>query len=188
MNLLKANILPLGLGFIGLIFIIIGLFQIISKPKQEPLEFETVKGEESKSTIMVDIEGAVINPGVYELDSDSRIVDLLAAAGGLSEDADREHVQRNVNLAQKASDGLKVYIPRVGEEVLSLSASSGGAGPVVNINTASQLELEALPGIGQVTASKIVEGRPYASIDELLDKKVIGQSAFEKLKDQIAAN
>ncbi|MBI4097829.1 MAG: ComEA family DNA-binding protein [Candidatus Levybacteria bacterium] len=188
MNLLKANILPIGLGVLGLLLILIGIFQMVSKSSQkEPLAFDETKADsEEQALIVVDIEGAVINPGVYKISSQSRIVDALAAAGGMSEEADRLYVQKNINLAKKVTDGVKIYIPRAGEQVLSQAADA--AGPVININTASQSDLESLPGIGAVTAQKIIEGRPYSDISDLTNRKIVGQSVFDKIKDKIAAN
>lgn len=185
----RSNIIPLVLGGLGLILIIIGLSQLIlNRPKASPLIFEEEAKEEKSQEIMVDIEGAILNPGVYKLSQNSRIVDALAAAGGMSEDADREYVEKNINLAKKASDGLKIYIPRIGEEVLSLSSETNKLGPVLNINTATISDLESLPGIGPVSAQKIIDGRPYQEIGELLDRKIIGASTFEKIKDKISAD
>ncbi|MEK9176222.1 MAG: helix-hairpin-helix domain-containing protein, partial [Patescibacteria group bacterium] len=109
--------------------------------------------------------------------------------GGMSEDADRDYVQKNINLAQKASDGLKIYVPRLGEQVLSASNStSDSPGPVLNINSATFSDLDSLPGVGQVTADKIIQGRPYSDINELVERKIVGQAVFEKIKDKISAN
>jgi len=190
-NLLMQNIAPLILGALGLILVIFGLFQFVSrKQPQSSLTFQEAKQEQPKQAeLAVDIEGAVINPGVYKLTEGARIVDALASAGGLSEDADREWVEKNINLAKKVTDGLKLYIPRMGEEVLSDSSSdSGTSGPVLNINTASSGDLENLSGIGPVTATKIIEGRPYSDVQELLNRKIVGNATFEKIKDKISAN
>ena len=90
-------------------------------------------------------------------------------------------------MAQKLVDGTKVYVPAAGEEGVAAGAtgSSGGQTAKVNINTASQAELEALPGIGAVTASKIISNRPYQQTGELLSKKVVGKSVYDKLKDSL---
>lgn len=181
----RQNLLPILLGLLGLVFVIIGLFQFfMNKSEPSPLVFEEAKEVEGK--VVVDVEGAVIKPGVYSLSSKSRTVDALAAAGGLSEDADRDYVEKNINLAKKVSDGLKIYIPRVGEQVLSVASDKNG--PVMNINSASSSELESLAGVGAVTAQKIIDGRPYSDIEDLLVKKIVSKSTFNKIKDQIAAN
>lgn len=187
-SLVRKNTLPIILGALGLLLVGIGLFQVFSNRNQpSSLIFEENKDEE-KQEIVVDIEGAVVSPGVYKLSADSRYLDGLAAAGGMTEAADREWVEKNINLAKKATDGLKIYIPRVGEEVLAQSQATGQIGPVLNINTATLSDLESLPGIGPVTGQKIIDGRPYSQIGELLDRKILGQSTFDKIKDKISAD
>ena len=189
--LVRHNLIPIILGCLGLVLVVLGLFQLMSgKESKSPLVLEEEEGKEQE--IVIDIGGAVIKPGVYKLTQDLRTVDALAAAGGLSEDADRVWVEKNINLAGKLSDGLKIYIPRAGEEILSgnsqSSQSQGTSGPVLNINTASMSDLEALPGIGEVTANKIIGARPFSSPEELLSRKVVGQATYEKIKDLISAN
>ncbi len=190
----KRNIIPISLGTLGILLLIGGIFQAYSSRSTEPdLVFEESKVEEKNTELVIDVSGAVMNPGVYKLASGSRMVDALASAGGLSSEADRDYVEKNINLAGKVSDGLKIYIPRVGEDILVEAQSSGGSigstgGQVININLASSTDLEALPGVGEVTAQKIIDGRPYASIDELQSKDIVGDATYEKIKDQIAAN
>jgi competence protein ComEA len=117
------------------------------------------------------------------LDADARVHDALVAAGGLTENADR----KAVNLAAKIADGQKIYIPAIGEspvQVLgsTVSGSSGTDGSgLVSVNNASQSELESLPGIGPVTSQKIIDGRPYSSIEDLVSKKVVGQKTYDKI-------
>jgi len=187
MNRIKQNLLPLALGGIGLILIVAGVFQyFFQKPEEPALVVEKADIQEQK--ILVDIEGAVINPGVYQLSPESRVVEALAAAGGMSEQADRQWIEKNINLAKKASDGLKIYIPRVGEEIFTEEVNAQSAGPIMNINTATNSDLESLPGVGAVTAANIIEGRPFTRIDELLSRKIVGEATFEKIKDKISAN
>lgn len=186
--LIKQNLLPILLGGVGLALVAFGLFQYMNhKTEEPPIVFEESKEEEKPTEVIVDVSGAVIKPGVYKLTSKSRIVDALAEAGGLSEDADREYVEKNINLAGKVTDGAKIYIPRTGEQILAEDSDSV-AGPVININLASSDTLETLPGIGEVTAQKIIEGRPYSASEELLAKKIVGVATYEKIKDKIAAN
>ena len=94
-------------------------------------------------------------------------------------------------MATKLADGAKIFIPSVGEAVnggSALNSSSEGiiVGALININTSSQSQLESLPGIGPVTAQKIIAGRPYGSIEELLSKKIVGSKVFGQIKDKIA--
>jgi competence protein ComEA len=194
--LINKNVLPLLLGTAGLIFFGYGLMSLSTPKKDKPdILFEaasdTKEATPKVNDIAVDVEGAVMKPGVYKLKSDSRIQDALIAAGGMNEEADREKVAKGLNLASKVRDGAKIYIPANGEEVVA-SGGSGesmvmgdSASEMININSASSSELEALPGIGKVTAEKIVDNRPYRSIQDLVDKKVVGKSVFDKIKDKV---
>lgn len=150
-------------------------------------ENEANFGASVSAQISIDIEGAIVNPGVYELSSGSRIQDLLIKAGGLAGWADRDWISQNLNLAAKLVDGGKVYIPKIGEK------SSGAAvlgyentQDKININNASSGELDKLAGVGPVTAQKIIDGRPYQAIEDLINRKIINKSTFEKIKDKIS--
>lgn len=190
---LKQNILITAIFLIGFALLLIGLIQILS-PKQNDIAFikdsENQK-ESQKKQIAIDIEGAVVSPGVYMLGADSRVQDALIAAGGLSAEADRQIISKRINLAQKITDGQKLYIPKIGESKDQAAAASGGVADVqsgnglVLINSASLSELDTLPGVGKVTAQKIVDNRPYATIEELLSKKIMSQKVFEQNKDRI---
>src|SRR5206468_190887 len=111
------------------------------------------------------------------LSAQSRVQDAVRAASGFATDADQQKVSQTLNLAAKLSDTMKIYIPRIGDtqtsSVLDASTLSdqNGNSAVVNINTASASDLDALPGIGQVTAQKIIDNRPYTSVDDLQTKK-----------------
>ncbi len=192
--LLKKHRLPLSLGALGMMFFaygLIGLF-VSNKTASEDIVFEVSSGKNSneEKIILVDVEGAVVKPGLYKLPLNSRIQDGLVAAGGMSALANREYVAKNLNLATKLTDGGKIYIPNVGEalrpgSVLSGSLQTGGGGDLVNINSSSQAQLEALPGVGPVTAEKIIGGRPYGSVQELLSKKIVGSKVFGQIKEKI---
>ncbi|OGY25900.1 MAG: hypothetical protein A2Z24_02355, partial [Candidatus Woykebacteria bacterium RBG_16_44_10] len=143
---------------------------------------------EDSAKIMVDIEGAVVNPGLHSLDPDSRTDDAIRAAGGFSSKADRSWVSKNLNLAARLGDGQKIYIPKIGEVVGNTTAGGQVASEIsgkVNINTATEAQLDTLPGIGPVRAGKIIAARPYKSTEELLTKKVVGEATFEKIKNLI---
>lgn len=140
-------------------------------------------------TLTVDVSGAVQNPGVYKLPVGSRVGEAINIAGGLSTSADPVFVNKALNQAQKVSDGMKIYIPVVGESaaagtttVLTASATSS---QLINLNSASASELDNLPGVGTVTAQKIISNRPYTSVQDLLTKKVVGSSEYQKIKDQV---
>ena len=146
-------------------------------------------------TVIIDVDGAVIEPGVYELSADGRVQDAIDAAGGLASDADVARVNR----AERLIDGAKLLIPRVGEQAADLAeeaqigvsgASSGAMGTgLVNINQAGADELDALPGIGPATAEKIVSDReqngPFLAIEDLMRVSGIGEKKFAELQDLI---
>ncbi len=187
-----------GLGGLLLLF---GGFSFLSgvfeQPKVEILESAGDGGnDEGKGKITVEVSGAVVKPGVYELLASDRVERLLIASGGLSAEADREWVEKYVNRAAKLLDGQKIYIPKEGDPT-SLKASSGqgssggvvfgGQTGLINVNLATQSELEKLKGIGPARAAAIIENRPYAAIDELISKKVLGRKLLEEIKEQITA-
>ncbi len=179
--------LPIGLSLVGIVLIIGGMFAS-GLNKQKPKEFPKESLVEGQKMISVDVSGAVIKPGVYQLKDGSRIKDAVSSAGGFTDAVNTEYISKYLNMAQKLSDGSKVYVPLKGEEaVVNQTNTVAGAKTEakVNINTANQPELEALPGIGPVTASKIISDRPYQKKEDLLSKKTVGKSVFEKIKDQL---
>ena len=192
--IIKENLVPIALAFLGLIFFGYGLIVFLNSSKSSnDITFQP-SGQENQTSknIVVDIEGAVIKPGVYRLVLDSRISDALVAASGLSSQADREWVAKNLNLATVLTDGAKIYIPRTGESVTESRGDKGATGATtiengssININMAGESELDSLPGVGPVTAQKIILGRPYSSIDDLLNKKIVGQKVFDQIKGRI---
>ncbi len=132
-------------------------------------------------SLMVDIGGAVKKPGVYTVGSGQRIYELIDKAGGLSEDADLAFFDKTINRAQKLNDQAKIYIPfkNLGNVV---TENISYAPTLISINSSSAEELESLTGVGTVTAKKIIDGRPYSTLDDLLKKKIIGSSVYEKIK------
>ncbi len=148
----------------------------------------------SDKKIMVYVSGAVLEPGMYELAPNSRALDAVAAAGGLTETADRERV----NLARRLKDGNQVNVPSVKqtaarsatqakakEGASASSAAKGKAAVRVKLNTATAAELEALPGVGPALAQRITayrQGRRFSSVDDLLKVKGIGKAKLERLR------
>jgi len=131
--------------------------------------------------IVVDIQGAVTKPGVYQIKEESRLLDALNAAGGLSSQADRYLLAKTFNLAKLLADGEKIYLPSLGEASGDLDVQ----GALVSMNSASKTQLELLPGIGPITAAKIIERRPYSTFADLVSRKALGQKTLEKIIDQI---
>lgn len=195
----KIYHIPVILGSVSILFIVISLTILIkSTQTSTPITFSSVSeasvaGVMSGGSLVVDVAGAVSKPGVYSLPTGSRVEDAIAAAGGLSNEVDGDRLAKVVNRAAKLSDGAKLYIPKVGD-VQTSQKSVTGPGPVndsltshnsVSINAASQSELETLNGVGPATAKKIISGRPYTSLEELVAKKAIGQALYDKLKGQL---
>ncbi len=190
LTFLRQYFLVILFAFLGFLFVGIGLYQTFSTPKEEVV-FE----EEEKAEIFVDVSGAVISPGVYSLTSGARIQDAVIAAGGLSADADRASIARSMNMASEVLDGAKIYIPFEGENVSDTAITEGLSGNtlsvndgLIDINSATQGELDSLPGVGPVTIDKIVAGRPYTSVDELLSKEVLRQATYNKIKELVKVN
>jgi competence protein ComEA len=187
--------IPLGLALVGIVLILGGFFTSnfsFGSKSTEP-QFPKESLVEVKKQITVDVSGSVNSPGVYHLDSDSRIEDAVKSAGGLKGDANSEYISKYLNMAQKLSDGTKIYIPKVGETGPAVAGGLVGAGSAVagasttsvNINSSTQSELEGLSGIGPVTAAKIISSRPYQKVDDLLSQKIVSKATFEKIKAQL---
>lgn len=194
-SFLEKYKLPLILSLLGLIFIGVGLLVVERFPSEESkMEVISPQGNllkplvlsESRQKIVTEIAGAVLKPGVYELTTENRVNDLLILGGGLSSQADRDWVAKNINLAQKLNDGVKVYIPNQNEKRQEGEVKEIGLTEKININTASLDQLDTLWGVGEVTARQIIEGRPYGSIEDLANKGVVKSSVWMKIKDKIS--
>lgn len=152
----------------------------------------------------IDIAGAVEGPGVYCLEEGAILQKLIEEAGGFRDDVCQIWLNKSLNLAAKATDGQKIYVPfeddpECGAEVAGDSsgdsAQSESRSQVpeggyctdgkININSASSEVLQKLSGVGPSTAQKIIDGRPYSRLEDLLDVKGIGDATFDKLKDDI---
>ena len=150
---------------------------------QEPEEQEPVFW-------VVDVKGAVTNPGIYEVAKNMRVQNAIDLAGGLPQNAETRHI----NFAQHVTDQMLLYIPVVGEEIVDIPYTQPNS-PVeegtskININTATDLELQALPGIGEKKALQIInyrtENGSFSTIEELMEVSGIGQKTFDTLKESI---
>ena len=152
----------------------------------EPLELEENPQEEEN--LVVDVKGAIKSPGVYEMKLGDRVIDVIEQAGGLHENAD----SNNINFAMKLVDEMVLYIPIVGEELTPEPTVGGvqnqGDGKV-NLNKASEAELQTLTGVGPAKATAIIEYRDqnggFKKVEEVMEISGIGEKTFEKFKDQI---
>ncbi|HKZ35074.1 MAG TPA: ComEA family DNA-binding protein [Patescibacteria group bacterium] len=171
----------------GAIMLVGGLVWLsFSGQKQEEAGIELVQSGGVGGEIYVDVGGEVENPGLYQLSAGARVNDALSAAGGLSLEADRDWVEQTLNLAAKVNDGDKLFIPAVQESTDESTGGTQAATDKINLNTASAAELDTLYGVGPATANKIIDGRPYAKTEDLLAKKVVSQSVFDRIKDEIS--
>jgi competence protein ComEA len=138
----------------------------------------------SAAAVTVDVAGRVRRPGVVTLPAGSRVIDALRRAGG-----PRGHVDlTGLNLARVLTDGEQILVGRAAVGVAASAAGTPGAspgGPLVNLNTATQDQLEQLPGVGPVTAQKILAWRAahgaFSSVDELLEVDGIGETTLADL-------
>ncbi len=147
--------------------------------------------------IAVDVVGRVHRPGLVRLPAGSRVMDAIAAAGGTAPGAELEAV----NLARKVVDGEQIRVPRHGEPVATQADVAGGAGVqsgvaggpggLLDLNTATAEQLDTLPGVGEVTAQRIIayrDAHPFTSIDDLRQVTGIGDRRFEVLKDLVTVS
>jgi len=176
-----------GLAIIAILVVAISTLFVLRGSSQEvvaapaPLEIENI----AQQTLMVDVAGAVVNPGVYSLPLNARVVEAIKAAGGLKKGADTS----DINQARILKDGEQIY-------VYPAAISGGGVsrpavrknGPIM-INRATVKDFESLDGIGPVLANRIVAYRktngPFTSIEDLLKVPGIGQSKFAQFKEKL---
>ena len=167
-------------------------------PPESSLPYASTTVESSPSSastapalLVVHVAGAVAAPGLHELPAGSRVADAIAAAGGLTPQADAARI----NLAAPLTDGQRVYVLAVGEQepAVAVGATDPGSGPTpsgpVNLNQADAEALDALPGVGPATAAAIIEHRgkigAFTSVDQLLDVPGIGDAKLEVLRDLV---
>ncbi|KKU32602.1 hypothetical protein A3K29_05605 [Candidatus Collierbacteria bacterium RIFOXYB2_FULL_46_14] len=178
---------------IGAVVMVASLFRGITEDGHVQVEFldsasKTINEQDGRQITMlvVDIEGAVLSPGVYELPNGSRVKDALIAAGGFSEMADRSFCEKNLNLAQELQDGQKIYIPFVTNTPTDAGyAEANDRVLMVNLNTATVSELDTLWGVGPARAESIVKNRPYTSVEEAVSKGGISKQILEKNREKL---
>lgn len=186
-------------GILGVVIFIILLYNVF-KPKpnlvteitQSSTAYSTVISSEKPSDDMyVDIKGAVVKPGIYQVNATMRVLTVVEMAGGFLPDAD----DRQVNLSERVSDQMVIYIPKEGEELdeaipsKTMSQKDDETKHLVNLNTATIEELKTLNGVGEKKAENILRYREekgsFKSIEELKEVDGIGEKTFEQLKSSI---
>ena len=207
----RRNVALAALGITALLAAAVAVFLIVAGPRQGTLVLDgdaarpAATGARAGSFapdaalvagqgLVIDVAGAVLRPGVYHLPAGSRVADAIAAAGGFGPRVDAPATQA-LNLAAPLTDGAQVRVPSrddaAGRGAASPGTGSGAAsgsgtasGGPVDLNTATSAELDTLPGIGPVTAGKIIasrEERPFSAVDDLKTRKLVGTSVFAKL-------
>jgi len=210
---LKKYLLEIILLSVAMIITITALVIYVnnSQNSEEKIEIDPSRLRQDfggQGKIFVDVSGAIKKPNIYQVDFGARIKEVIDKAGGLSDEADMIFFNRNFNLARIVTDQEKIYIPSIMEinsgifvqNQRTLDYVSPVTGVIynapttntpidnqlINLNSATIEELDQLPGIGQVTANKIITNRPYSNIEELLTKKVVNKSVYEKIKNLIS--
>lgn len=196
-NFKKIIFLSIIVGVLGIYLVYHYVTNSSSEYIEENIYIETNNQLEEKNKIFLHITGEVNSPGIIEIDEGARLVDVIEAAGGFTENADIN----KINLAYLVKDGQKINIPNVnsvdtnsyitenmGENIIIEDITSSSTN-LVNINTATQAELETLTGIGPSTALKIIKYREengkFKTIEEIKNVAGIGDSKFEAIKDEI---
>ncbi|VVA44575.1 Competence protein ComEA helix-hairpin-helix repeat protein [Candidatus Roizmanbacteria bacterium] len=201
---LRKYILEIALLSLALIITIVAL-SLYLKNDNSTEEEVMLDSSAPRQNIFVDVSGAVKKPNLYQVSFGARIKEVIDKAGGLSDEADVIFFNRNFNLARIVTDQEKIYVPLISEinngtfiqnhltlDYTTPTTSTGIASnaptdnnQLININSATIEELDQLPGVGQVTANKIIVNRPYSSIEELVVKKTVNKGVFEKIKSMI---
>ncbi|WP_156291127.1 helix-hairpin-helix domain-containing protein [Oceanobacillus salinisoli] len=192
-ELLKKNLFFLIIGAVTIFIIIFSREDTFNNESLNPavstdgLNTETLemKSEEQLTQeILVDVKGAIIEPGVYEMKAGDRVNDVIDKAGGFTKEAD----QTQVNLAQKVHDEMIVMVPAIAEQGSETIDSVSNHGKV-RLNYATQEEIESLTGIGPSKAQAIIQHREekgyFKSVEDLLEISGIGEKTLENIQDDI---
>lgn len=162
-------------------------------PIGEDLAENSVEIETTSEEMVVDIKGEIDKPGVYEMEIGDRMVDIIDRSGGLTEEAD----ETQINLAQKLQDEMIIIVPKKGDQTIELNtssiepATSSNTMEKLNLNQATQSELETLNGIGPSKAEAIITYREenglFQTVEEILEVNGIGEKMLESIQEHIVA-
>ena len=191
------SVTRIGLAVVALVAAVAAvyaLFQALDERSAPPIVIEDAA---ANLPVVVEVRGEVEAPGVYELSPGARLQDAIAAAGGLTKEADLS----TVNLARRLRDGELVVIlalPAPGSTPTVPTAGAGDATSAedprarININTATAEELEALPGVGEVIAARIIAYReqngPFRSVDDLIHVQGISDRTIDEFRDLVTTS
>ena len=150
------------------------------------LSSDGLLGDTSGDELVVDVAGAVQPPGLHRLRVGDRVADAIDAAGGYAPRVDLMAAGNSLNLAQPLADGTKVVVPELGTNVAAAATALGD--DRIDLNAADQAALESLPGIGPVTAGKIMAARTergFTSVGDLIDRGIVGQAVYDDIADLV---
>ncbi len=172
----------------AVVSVVIGIVRAGEAPDADGGSVVVATGSAELPAIYVHVFGAVAEPGLYRLEDGARVIDVVAAAGGLTDDAD----ETAINLARRVTDGEQLQVPVVGAAPADGSAGAGGAiasDGRVNLNTADVADLDTLPRVGPAIAERIIQWREengrFTSVDDLLSVPGIGEKMLASLRDLV---
>jgi competence protein ComEA len=143
--------------------------------------------EGAGGAVIVHVAGAVDAPGVYELPAGARVQDAVLAAGGATADADID----SLNLARRLRDGERITLPSAARAAVS-PVPTLTQGQTLDLNNATEAQLDALPGIGEAYSRRIVDSRtvdgPFASVDDLVSRRVLPESTLNDIRDYLTVS
>jgi competence protein ComEA len=178
----------LALGLAGLLLICGLVVKDLAADDRPPALIIQEGGAEAGAMIRVQVSGAVAQPGIYEMTGGDRVEDAIAAAGGPSVGAALD----DLNLARHLRDGERIDVPGGSGTEAASAPPPVSAGGLVDVNTANQSQLMALPGIGEAYSRRIIDSRevdgPYASVDELVARKVLPAATLAKIRGQLTVS
>ena len=168
--------------FLVFVYSVANLVNIYFIELQRP-NFVSKLNQKQELRLYAYISGAVKRPGVYEIVEGMRVVDLVDLAGGLDQMADLDLINSKINLAKLVFNEDHIVIPFIASAETDLNSTDSllNTSKLININTASQAELEELPGIGSTIAKKIISNRPFDRVDDIKQVEGIGDKKYQEL-------